>query len=74
LIDLCDRRLIDPGGIVERPDQGSPLPRTRRFPPIPPVARTSSARTSSARTPSTTTASATTSSPMRSGRSGAAAG
>jgi hypothetical protein len=26
LIDLCDRRLIDPGGIMERPDQGSPLP------------------------------------------------
>jgi hypothetical protein len=25
-IDLCDRRLIDPGGIMERPDQGSPLP------------------------------------------------
>jgi hypothetical protein len=26
LIDLCDRRLIDPGGIMERPDRGSPLP------------------------------------------------
>jgi hypothetical protein len=25
-IDLCDRRLIDPGGIMEHPDQGSPLP------------------------------------------------
>jgi hypothetical protein len=25
-IDLCDRRLIDPGGIMERLDQGSPLP------------------------------------------------
>jgi len=26
LIDLCDRPLIDPGGIVERSDQRSPLP------------------------------------------------
>jgi hypothetical protein len=26
LVDLSDRRLIDPGGIMERPGQGSPLP------------------------------------------------